>query len=42
MQRRKMLSLFGLAISGVLVPFGFTRSGPDKEKSVTLAISGMT
>ena len=42
MQRRGILLAIGLVIMGPLVGRGFAASGPAKEETVTLEISGMT
>ena len=42
MQRRGMLLAMGLVLAGLFVGTGFAASGPAKEETVTLEISGMT
>ena len=42
MQRWEMVFVIGIVIMGLLIPTGFAVSGPVKEKTVTLEISGMT
>ena len=42
MNRRTVLLGIGLALGGLVGPAGVVRSGPPKEETVTLEISGIT